>query len=138
MVVVSMLSDNEFNCTTSLVDFSYLLWFPDVELIEDGRLSFEISSPHPDRWPQQPFLDSDVLVSISSATSATLTEMIGSKPILSIISLSYYGNGTLEPFQLVNTRWYYAFRYRCTLVLPQRRFPEGTQFGKLMNLSPRF
>jgi hypothetical protein len=28
MVVMSMLSDNEFNCTPSLVDFPYIPWFP--------------------------------------------------------------------------------------------------------------
>ena len=88
-----------------------------IELGYDFRHSIAAS----DRWPSQPFNDSQLLGQSQALEVRRSTEITSSKPRLSILSLSYSGHGTLEPFHVFETRWYYAFRYCCKQLLLKSR-----------------
>ena len=101
---------------------------PGWDWIELGYADFRHSIAASDRWPSQPFNDSQLLGHSQALEVRRSTEITSSKPRLSIISLSYSGNGTLELFHVFETRWYYAFRYCCKQLLLKSRvaFRDGT------------
>src|ERR1700680_4114532 len=61
VLVIRMLSDDEYNCTKCLVDFSYFPWFPESGLIELGQADFLYAIPASDRRPSPPGNDSQLL-----------------------------------------------------------------------------
>jgi len=73
VLVRSMLSDSAFICTKSPVDFSYSSWFPNWNRWNTGQVEFEVSSPHFDRVPRQPFNDSQLLAHSKCDASAEIT-----------------------------------------------------------------
>ena len=96
--------------------------------LNSGMLTFDIRLPPQTGGHRSPFNDSYLLGQSQALEVRRSSEITSSKPRLSIISLSYSGNGTLELFHVFETRWYYAFRYCCKQLQLKSRvaFRDGT------------
>ena len=101
---------------------------PNWDGLNWGKLTFEIRSPPPTGGHRRPSTILNFWGQSQAPKVRGSAEITSSKPRLSIISLSYSGNGTLELFHVFETRWYYAFRYCCKQLLLRSRvaFRDGT------------